>query len=66
VTAWQAFFSWPSGGVWGNLLASLLWAPAAFGVHHAAMRRHHTRVTAQQTEELKAHIDAALGDRSRL
>jgi len=60
VTAWSAFFHWPDGGVWSNLLASLMWAPAGLGAHHVAMRRHHTRVAAAQTAELKAHLDKAL------
>jgi len=59
MTAWSVFFSWPSGGVWGNLLASLLWAPAAFGAHHVAIRRHTTREIDRQTVEIKAHMDKA-------
>jgi hypothetical protein len=60
VTAWSAFFSWPNGGVWSNLIAALLWSPlaaAGLTVHHVLMRRHHTREVNRQTRELKAHMD---------
>lgn len=60
MSAVHAFFAWPDGGVWSNLLASLLWGPAAFTAHHVGMRRHHERATAAQTQELKDHIDARL------
>lgn len=57
---WRAFFSWPSGGVWANLLASLLWGAPAFVAHHVLMRRHTTReierVAGWQTKELKEHM----------
>lgn len=58
---WASFFGWPSGGVWSNLLASLMWTGPAFVTHHVLIRRHHTRTTARQTRELKEHIDATLG-----
>lgn len=65
--ALSSFFSWPDGGVWANLLASLLWGTPAFVVHHKLMRRHHEKTvreqTVEQTADLKAHIDAKLGGR---
>lgn len=57
----SAFFAWPNGGVWSNLVAALLWAPAGFVTHHVLMRRHHTNETNRQTRGLKDHIDAKLG-----
>jgi hypothetical protein len=65
-SAFTAFFSWPNGGVWSNLLASLLWGAPAFITHHRLMRRHQTKTiaeqTAKQTDELKAYIDARPGE----
>lgn len=57
-TAFGSFFDWPDGGVWSNLLASLLLgAPALLAIlrriekHHAAARelavRHHAEVMAK-------------------
>ncbi len=61
----SAFFAWPNGGVWSNLLASLIWVAPTFLTHHTLMRRHQTKTiqveTAKQTEQLKAHIDAKIG-----
>lgn len=60
----RVFFGWPEGGVWSNLLAALLWSPlagAALTLHHVLMRRHHTKTAAEQTQQLKDHIDATLG-----
>jgi hypothetical protein len=51
-----AFFSWPNGGVWGNLVASLLWTVPGLVMHHMLMRRHTTVATAAQTQQLKDHI----------
>ena len=48
------------GPIWPNLIASLIWAPAAFLAHHVAMRRHHERVTDEQTQLLMEHIDRAV------
>lgn len=59
----SAFFAWPNGGVWANLVAAAMWAPLGFGTHHVLMRRHHTKTTQQQTQELKAHFDATIGGR---
>ena len=40
-----AFFAWPNGGVWSNLLASVLWTVPALVWHHkrvmAKLDRHH-------------------------
>ena len=60
MSVWSSFFGWPSGGVWSNLLASLMWTGPAFVTHHVLIRRHHARTTARQTEQIKAHIDARL------
>lgn len=57
----SAFFSWPGGGVWSNIVAAAIWAVPGFTAHHVLIRRHHTRTTQKQTQELKAHIDKAIG-----
>lgn len=37
----KAFFGWPTGGIWSNLLASLLWAiPAWVWARHHVHRIH--------------------------
>lgn len=57
----MSVLSWLNRDVWGpiwpNLVASLVWAPAAFAAHHVGMRRHTTREIQRQTAELKAHMD---------
>ncbi len=57
VSVWRSFFDWPSGGVWSNLLASLMWAAPAFTTHHVLMRRHTSREIDRQTQEIKAHME---------
>lgn len=56
MSLWNAFLAWPTGAIWGNLLADSLWAPAAFIISHKLLKRHHTRLINRQTEELKAHV----------
>lgn len=64
MSTWQSFFGWPAGGVWSNLIASVMWGAPAFVMHHVLIRRHHERTvrdeSARQTEQLKDHIDARL------
>lgn len=61
MSVWQAFFAWPGGGVWSNIIAAGMWALPGFTAHHLLMRRHHTRTAARQTQDLKAHIDEKIG-----
>lgn len=60
----NSFFGWPAGGVWANIIASVIWGAPAFVTHHVLMRRHQERVvtreTAAQTEQIKAHITTTL------
>jgi hypothetical protein len=50
----QSFFGWPEGGVWSNILASMIWTTPSFIVgffigHRqlvSHMRRHHQEVMA--------------------
>lgn len=54
----DVFFHWPNGGIWSNILASILWTTPSFVVGfvigHFKMKKHiNTR-----HEELKAHITA--------
>lgn len=46
----DAFFSWPGGAVWGNLLASAITVVPGLAVHHRRVVRkldaHHARVEA--------------------
>ncbi len=41
----NAFFAWPGGGVWSNLLASVVWTVPALIWHHKTVMkkldRHH-------------------------
>lgn len=57
----SAFFAWPDGGVWSNLLASLIWGVPAFVTHHRKLRAAHKADTVAQTQELKQHITQTLG-----
>jgi len=57
----SAFFSWPSGGVWSNLLASALTVVPGFIWHHRSIRKVHADALEEQTQVLKDHIDAKLG-----
>lgn len=68
MSAWSTFFSWPGGGVWGNIVAGAMWSPMAGGALYAYHRlsrgwhrRERERVAAAQTRELKEHIDMRLG-----
>jgi hypothetical protein len=36
---WQAFFAWPSGGIWSNMIADVIWF--ALGLAAAIPLRHH-------------------------
>lgn len=49
---WAASFAWPAGGIWSNLLASVVWTVPAIAWQHRRQRRH----TAAQTAEIKQHI----------
>jgi hypothetical protein len=60
-STFSAFFSWPDGGVWSNLVAAGIWAIPGFTTHHLLMRRHQTNTTNKQTEDLKAYIDTTIG-----
>lgn len=40
----RLFFAWPQGGVWANLIASLLWATPAFIYTHRKLRKMHKHI----------------------
>lgn len=44
----SSFFSWPNGGVWSNLLASVLWTVPTLGYHHKKIKQHITNTLAPQ------------------
>lgn len=49
------FFHWYTGGVWSNLLASLVWVPLAFiggKMLHTSLKKHMLK----HHEEVMAHI----------
>lgn len=53
---YHLFFHWPDGGVWSNIVASVIWAlpPASVAYWRARVhRRHH----AASLNELHAKID---------
>lgn len=56
MNAWHLFFHWPDGGVWSNLLASLLWVPVSWAGVHGLLVWHHNKMHAhieQLREEIK-------------
>lgn len=55
MTPVQAFFSWPSGAVWGNLLASAIWATPTIIVLARKVSAHHRRVEAS-LKALHKHV----------
>lgn len=42
----------PFDAWWPNIIAALVWAPAAFAAQHVSLRRMHRRHIDQQTEEI--------------
>lgn len=56
MTTWDIFFSWPAGGVWGNLIAAVLWVPITFTTSHIMLRRHHDKKIDSKFDELKRHV----------
>lgn len=40
----HALFSWPGGGVWGNLVSSLIWAAPAGLLAARKLRRMHAHI----------------------
>lgn len=59
---WDAFFSWPSGGVWSNLLASLIvgvalyfWKGRAWvrkaEIHRQKIHELHAKLVKGETQE---------------
>jgi hypothetical protein len=60
-----AFFGWPNGGIWGNLLASVVWTLPALWWHHRKLAARHDaqlEATSQVTDlvsSLHTKVDAA-------
>lgn len=42
----SSFFAWPDGGVWSNLLASVIWTVPALAWHHRKIKQHVTTTLA--------------------
>jgi hypothetical protein len=40
----ELFFAWPGGGVWSNLIASVIWVPIAAIPVYIKQHRHHQKV----------------------
>lgn len=53
----HTMFSWPGGGVWSNLLASLIWAPIAGGLAFLWARVHIRRLH-ERHDAHEAKLDA--------
>lgn len=45
-----SFFAWPDGGVWSNLLASVLWTVPALAWHHRKIKQHITETLRRQAQ----------------
>lgn len=57
MSAWQVFFSWPAGGVWSNILASLIWAGGP--IIYALIKQHrHHKLVEGSLERLHSKMDA--------
>lgn len=54
-----SFFAWPDGGVWSNLLASVIWTLPALRWHHKRIKEHVDR--ALQTSPTPPDIKITLG-----
>jgi hypothetical protein len=54
VDAVTAFFAWPNGGVWSNLVASILWTVPALVWHHKTVMRKLDRHHAETMREVKS------------
>ena len=52
MSALTAFFGWPDGGVWSNLIASAAWVPLAGVWHRRTLRRHAAEMRQHLTAEL--------------
>lgn len=53
---WEIFFGWPNGGVWSNLLASVLWATPALLAHHKLMMRRISKKLDMHHEETMQEV----------
>jgi hypothetical protein len=53
MSTWVAFFAWPGGGVWSNLVASAIWTVPALAWHHRRMKQHINAVVSRQPEPVK-------------
>lgn len=52
---WQYFFHWWQGSVWGNLIASLVWAIPAFLYGRFHVKKVHKRLDLQDDKMDKIH-----------
>lgn len=55
MTTWQTFFSWPTGGIWSNLLASVIWGSLAFAWAHRKIKNLHKRLDYQDQQTVLLH-----------
>lgn len=69
MTVFDAFFAWPDGGIWSNLLASLICLITGLIAGHAGLKRLHAKLDLHHAEKLalaKDHADAAEAHRNDL
>ena len=46
----DSWFAWPDGGVWSNVVASVIWTVPALAWHHRKMKQHITDTLGQGAE----------------
>lgn len=66
MTAWQVFFSWPAGGVWSNLVASLICVGVAWWRIRAKLIAHHAAQIAQAARHHREHLEQAAAHHQEL
>lgn len=62
MSPWQVFFSWPSGGIWSNIIASIIWAGLPLTYAMIKQHRHH-KLVENSLERLHHKLDKAQRDR---
>jgi hypothetical protein len=56
---WDVFFGWPAGGVWSNLVASLIWAtPAGIALARKLRRQHAERMSQAERHHVEQMAQA--------
>jgi mannitol-specific phosphotransferase system IIBC component len=56
----RLYLGWPQGEIWPNILSDLVSVAPGFVISHLLLRRHQSKKTDQQTDEIKEHITSTL------